>query len=408
MFNQLLKKLFSPLQASRQSEQANLYYFEQSKSPSSQSSTTHLSEATQSPANSTMPTHTFTSAEGMTKVGEQGSNNEKQITSKTPEVRNRRYPLSLREQYQKHFYDALFGQQSQSSADEELADYIAERIDLLLNKPSVILQALPVLPASLSEVISQLNNEAFDTNAIVHLLQHEPVIAAKVIQLANSPAYNRSGKAITDLKNAFMLLGANGVNEGVIRGFISQLIPQSDVYFKHYGQKIWQHSLLSAQIVKQLLSESEQQEKAAKGYLIGLVANLGNIIIYQLLSEAFSHVHPDASPSSTVFKTLLLKNARKLSYLIAKYWQFPTAITDVLALLAKVEKAEKLPTLYRHNPVAAYAYEAVLLAELNIAVSNNQLSLADAYTDVQALLFTPQAKAYAQAQLTEQANSLAS
>ncbi|REL28437.1 HDOD domain-containing protein [Thalassotalea euphylliae] len=402
MFSQLLKKLFSPLQAAPKSAQTNLYYFEQSRPSSAAQSA--IQSATASPS---------VQVNGRLGTDNQyGSNQphkrDSQLIPKAVEFATSGHTFTQREQYQNHFYDALFGQQTQHSADDELAGYVAERIALLLNNPSVILQALPVLPASLSEVISQLNNDEFDTNAIVHLLQHEPAIAAKVIQLANSSAYNRSSKAITDLKNAFMLLGANGVNEGVIRGFISQLIPQSDVYFKYYGRKIWQHSLLSAQVVKHLLSESTDKQVAAKGYLIGLVANLGNIVIYQLLSEAFSQVHPDASPSSAVFRALLLKNARKLSYLIAKYWQFPTAITDVLGLLAKVEQAEKLAALYQHNAVAAYVYEAILLAEISIAVSDNQLIVEDAYSDVQTLLFSPQAKAYAQKLLAAPTKVIAS
>ncbi|WP_114327078.1 HDOD domain-containing protein [Candidatus Colwellia aromaticivorans] len=72
------------------------------------------------------------------------------------------------------------------------------------------MENLPVLPVSLAKVIEQLNDEEFDTEVLISLIQQEPVIAGKVIELANSSYYNRNNKNITDLKSAFMLLGANG------------------------------------------------------------------------------------------------------------------------------------------------------------------------------------------------------
>jgi hypothetical protein len=86
-------------------------------------------------------------------------------------------------------------------------------------------------------VLEQLNEEEFDTEILIDLIQHEPVITVKVIELANSSFYNRRDKEISDLKSEFMLLGINELMEGVMNGSISVLAHQSQIYFKQYGEK---------------------------------------------------------------------------------------------------------------------------------------------------------------------------
>ncbi|WP_139175511.1 HDOD domain-containing protein [Colwellia chukchiensis] len=278
-------------------------------------------------------------------------------------------PISYRsfeDEYQQAFYDYLLGASPSQALtnNDELTDYITEKIQALLKQPKLILAALPILPASLTAIIAQLDNANFDTDELINLIQQEPVIAAKVIELANSSYYNRQQKAITELKSAFMLLGAKGLVEGVINGFISKMVPQSNVYFRQYGEKIWQHSLLTGINAKSIVQQSPLQGSAAQAYFIGLISHLGDLIIYQLMLGAFAIVHPDCQPNAASFKDMMAKNSKKLTYLIAKYWQFPPAILEVLALQAKMKKAALLPTLYKNRPLACYLYEANIISEL--------------------------------------------
>ncbi|MBO9489703.1 HDOD domain-containing protein [Endozoicomonas sp. G2_1] len=309
---------------------------------------------------------------------------------------------SPKQQFQKCFYRALFGQIDEHEQADELSRYIAKRVQTLLNHPKALLQSLPVLPASLNRVIAHLNDEDFDTNILIELVKNEPAIAAKVIQLANSSLYNRSGRPVTDLKNAFMLLGANGLSLGVLRGYISQLIPQSDLYFKYYGQKIWQHSLMTSQIAQQIMAKSEHKKDAGQGYLVGLLSNLGNVIIYQLMSEAFTHVHPDCKPGSKLFINLLAKNASRLSYLIAKYWNFPAEITDVLAMQVKLEQQQRLDDVFKRLPLAGFLYEATILSQLSTSIEYRKVNLVEEHKKLDKLILSVPAKAYLNTMLDQE------
>lgn len=57
------------------------------------------------------------------------------------------------------------------------------------------------------QVRQQLNDPDCHLNTAVRLIQAEPVLSARVVAMANSAAYNRSGRAITDVASAVSRLG---------------------------------------------------------------------------------------------------------------------------------------------------------------------------------------------------------
>lgn len=301
---------------------------------------------------------------------------------------------SIEVKYQKEFYDFLFGQSLPTKQYDELSRYIADQVEKLLENPKSILEALPVLPTSLSKVLEQLNDEEFDIEVLLNLIHQEPIIAAKVIELGNSSFYNRKNKEITDLKSAFMLLGTNGLMEGVINGFVSKLAPKSQIYFQQYGNKIWKHSLSTGVIAKELINMSPYKFESAKGYLIGLICNLGDMVIFQLLIEAFSFVHPDCQPNSFAFKDLLLKNSKKITYHIAKNWNFPSSILKDLSLQTEFTQSSILASTFSEYPIACYIYEANIISELYMMLEYNEISEEHLLEAKNCLIFSNEAKQY--------------
>ncbi len=311
---------------------------------------------------------------------------------------------SIEEAHQQEFYDFLFGQSPATTKHDELSYYVAEKVEAVLRKPDTILEVMPVLPASLSKVIEQLSDNNFDTQELLKLIQQEPSIAAKVIELANSCFYNHINKEVTDIKAAFMLLGSNGLIEGVINGFVSKLNPQSKIYFKQYGNKIWQHSLSTGVIAKALIKASPYKNEAAQGYLIGLICNLGDMIIYQLLMEAFAFVHPDCQPNSYAFKELMQKKSKKLTYHIAKNWQFPQSILDALALQVKFTECSMLSAVFSKRPMACFVYEANIISELIMMLEHNDKNEEEIKGAAERLLHSDEAKQYVEQVLAVKLN----
>ncbi|GAA6173473.1 hypothetical protein NBRC116592_31430 [Colwellia sp. KU-HH00111] len=301
---------------------------------------------------------------------------------------------SSEEIHQQAFYDFLFGCASTNEQQDELSGYVSKQIEQCILQPKLILESLPLLPVSLTTIIEQLNDNEFDTDVLISLIQKEPLIAVKVIELANSSYYNKSHKEITNLKSAFLLLGSNGLIEGIINGFIAKLTPQSPIYFKQYGNKIWQHCFTTGMIAKQLINNSPHKQESAQGYLIGLLCNMGDMIIYQLLIEAFNYVHPDCQPSSKAFKALLSKNSKRMTYHIAKYWNLPPSILDALALQAQLTHSTMLPAIHSKRPIACYVYEANIISELELRFEHQEISSETLDEVKSSMVFSDEAKRY--------------
>ena len=313
--------------------------------------------------------------------------------------------VSAEEAHQQSYYDFLFGQSTEAMQHDELSHYVANKVADLLQNPDGMLSVMPVLPASLNKVMTHLRDENFDTDLLLDLILQEPSIAEKVIKLANSSFYNHSNKEITDLKSAFMLLGSHGLIEGVINGFVRKLTPQSQIYFKHYGNIIWQHSLACGAISKELIKSSAYKSEAAQGYLIGLICNLGDMIIYQLLMQAFAYVHPDCQPNSYAFKELMQKKSKKLTYHIAKHWHFPQSILEALTVQVKLTNSAMLSAAFGKRPIACYVYEANIISELMMMLEHYNKSQAEVSEMAAALLYSDEAKLYIERLLADRANN---
>ncbi len=236
------------------------------------------------------------------------------------------------------FYDYLFGDSSQQLEQDPLSLYVANKINEIILQPQQLLEELPVMPTSVATVVSLLEDTEFNLDELLKVIEQEPSMAADMIQLANSTKYKRGDKQVTDLQRAFMCMGAEGLKEGVIQVFLQKFSASSNLYFKQFGEKIWQHSFTSAQFAQRLAQQYLSPSDANTVYLVGLLRNLGTMVIFQLMLEAFKHVDPDAQPSSASFKSLMAEQSVNLTVIIAKHWQLPSRIIDILEAQLKDDK----------------------------------------------------------------------
>lgn len=268
------------------------------------------------------------------------------------------------------FYQYLFGDNTHTHQNNELSRFVSERIEMALVKPKKLIDCLPILPLSVTTLLAELNKPNFNTDILIEVIEKEPSIAGKVIELANSPYYHRGHKEITDLRAAFMAMGAKGLIEGVINGFIHQLTPKANVYYKQFGEKIWQHSLDTGHKTKALLNSGEHNELAGTGYFVGLFINLGYMVIFQLMMEAFSHIDPEAKPDVLFFQNVLDKYALKLTHQIAHYWALPKTLNDGIAIQLKINSSDTLSHMQINYPIAVAVYESRMISKMDTMLSH--------------------------------------
>lgn len=68
---------------------------------------------------------------------------------------------------------------------------------------------LPGFPDVVARLHQALGDERTDARVLVRLVSAEPALGARLVQLANSAAFNTAGRSVSDLRSAITLLGFN-------------------------------------------------------------------------------------------------------------------------------------------------------------------------------------------------------
>jgi HD-like signal output (HDOD) protein len=264
------------------------------------------------------------------------------------------------------FYDYLLGVSQTSTTLNPIEQYILTRVNSALKSPESVLTHFPVLPQTVITLSNLLNDPNFDLQDFIKVVEKEPSIATELMKKANSPFYKRGDKEVLNLQQAFMFMGASDIKEYVLNRFVKNLCQQKPVYFKTFGEKIWSHSQDVASVAKDLAKQRKENADAA--YTIGLMHDLGKVVIFQFMVEAFKTINPDFKQDSLVFKKFLSEKSMRLSVELMKIWNMPSLITNVVQAQTKA-----ITTLDSLEPLAAILYEANLISEISLTFKGGKI-----------------------------------
>lgn len=151
---------------------------------------------------------------------------------------------------------------------------------------------LPSFPDIALRVRQVLSDDEVSQDKVVRVIGSEPMLAARLLQIANSAAINFSGRAMTDLRSAIARLGFNMVRSAAIAFAMSQLKRSSELEgLEQPLEELWQRSA----------------SVAATSYVV---------------AKRFSHVNPD-----TAMLAGLLHGIGKL-YILTRAGTYPGLIAD--------------------------------------------------------------------------------
>jgi len=249
------------------------------------------------------------------------------------------------------FYDVMFdARQEPMNLLEEKA---LEQVSAILNDPEKLNGHIPVLPTMLIKLLETLKNPYSDVYDFVGILEKDPAFAAEVLRIANSARYCQSDKEVRSLRRAVSLLGLAGLSKIAMTLLMASVIPCKPIYYKMFGRQIWVHSMHCATLCELLAASHDENDFDA--YFIGLIHDIGKIIIFNCLCEALNMVIMDGYPGSKVFKKLMSEMSVDISFYTAKEWQLPQIYCDALAEQSRGKEPQQ--------PLAKLLYKANTLSE---------------------------------------------
>ncbi len=118
-----------------------------------------------------------------------------------------------------------------------------EKIALLNVLAAEIEQGKLVFPTSANAAMNikkTLEDPDCSLDAVIRLIQAEPLLSTKVVAVANSVVFNHSGKRITDVRSAITLIGMRTVRNLATAVVVQQFAgSQSN---KEIVAQLWKHS----------------------------------------------------------------------------------------------------------------------------------------------------------------------
>lgn len=121
-----------------------------------------------------------------------------------------------------------------------------------------------------------LNDPDVSLQTIASAVSVEPLISAKLLQLANSVAFNPQGQKIVDLKTAVSRLGLNALRTAAMNIVMTQMLRAKGLsHFADITRALWDHTIRTAAAARIVAQSAKARLNADEAMLAGLVHDLG-------------------------------------------------------------------------------------------------------------------------------------
>jgi HD-like signal output (HDOD) protein len=213
-------------------------------------------------------------------------------------------------------------------------------------------------PTTLDLAIKMRNtfrNPGLTPDDFVDMVDMEPLIASKLLRLANAPSCNSGGDAVSDLHVAVTRLGMDKARSAALAVAMDQIMKSKNLApFDHFAQLTWEHSIKSAAIAR-VLARHVGRIDPAEAMLAGLVHDIG---VYYLFYRASEYSEYREDPSALI------------ELVLGWHESIGESVLHTLCLPEKIVEAVRdhdCPRLTDHEPrnLSDIVYIANLLAGSN-------------------------------------------
>lgn len=209
-----------------------------------------------------------------------------------------------------------------------LTDIILKRLE----HDSLLVPAMPAIAVQCMKLLED-PNQTFKN--VGKLVGKDPLLASRVLRLANSAAFPGKSQATT-LEQAIARMGTEGLTLALVNYSMYQAFSSRDERIQSSFRGIWEHSLAVALIAKEIAEKLEGPKTVDSGaaYLVGLLHDVGKPVVAALLLEAEKLVSGRKSSvpwiSHNVWKRVVDRSHRTIGVTLARRWKLPVEISNAI------------------------------------------------------------------------------
>jgi HD-like signal output (HDOD) protein len=198
--------------------------------------------------------------------------------------------------------------------------------------------SLPTLPESAMRIYDLASKDNVTVTEIIPLIDKDPSISAQLLKIANSPFYGFLG-GVSSIDHAVALLGLKEVSNVAFASAVSNQFLHGDQVTKKHLKALWEHSMLTG-FVARLLGEEFGETDVATLFLLGLVHDIGSIVLIRFFFEEFQLILEqtkyEKSEITIQEKKVMGITHCEIGALVLKNWRLPARVI--------------FPVLHHHYP----------------------------------------------------------
>jgi len=209
---------------------------------------------------------------------------------------------------------------------------IAQRLDTIKD--------LPPMPHTLQKVLEEMDSIASSANRLETIIKQDPILAAKILKIANSPAYGLSGE-IQTIAHAVVVLGHEEVRNLVIGISLTQAFGHNGTSSLFPSKGLWMHCIGVAKASMEIAALADDLDPE-EFFTMGLIHDIGRFVLCNFFPEDLEGI-------------LRLQEEKKIP-LFAAEEQYGISHTEAGAYIAKKwNLSEKIVSSvrYHHHPKSA-------------------------------------------------------
>lgn len=229
-----------------------------------------------------------------------------------------------------------------NSQEERVA---AQLEQIVLNRLQGDNLTLPTMPQIALKCMELLRKPDFSLQKAATLVETDPILALRIIKVANSAAMAGREPA-RNIQAAVTRLGGNQLRSALVEFSARSVFESRNRRIVEATKGLWEHSVAVAMMSRDLsvLCAVGDPEDA---YLAGLLHDIGKPVLATLLLEAENMVAQRSAKGwiePNVWLAVLQKTHRKVGTALAKKWQLPASVTRAVEDCGDFDAQDRLST----------------------------------------------------------------